>query len=773
MNKLLAAALVGVTVVALLPASPAAAAVTYQDVVDITFPADPRVRFTDTFDACRSGCARHHQATDLMGDRMWKLYSAADGLVCGIDEGEEDSYGRYITICGDDGYRYRYLHLNNDTPGTDDGAASLEHVYAPGIRKGLRVARGQFIAYLGDSGNAEDTAPHLHFDVFDDAIVNPYGETRMNPYPSLIAALQRGDIADGSAFYAEPADRAAGADRIETALALAATRFEAATTAVLAPAHTPGEAIVAGPLSAAADAPVLVTPREALDDRVAARLTELGVTDVYLVGDVLSGDAASALTDLGIEAEHVTRLGSADLFETAAAVAEAVWSLHGAGDPLEGSIEGEVAHAHEHTEPVAQLVVTDQADRSGAVLLDGATVGGQVAIGLDVPDPGDITRVAFHVDGAAEPVHTELRDPYDLAGGADDIANLVPTADLGVGEHTVRAVLTLTDGSTDEVVASFTVADDAGVSGEPLPATSSPPRLDVSAFADRSEALLLDGARVSGDVHVHVTGPDPADVERVLWWVDDPEMTGAADREESRHPWDLAGSRNDGSARPLDTTELDNGTHDVTALVRFHDGSTGTVTASFGVHNVAARRAIVALGEHEDPTRSWPDSLMAGYYGSLTDQPVLLVLPGELPATTATALTGVGQVTIIGGRVAVADEIQTAIDEVAGTVGRLWGDDRYATAVAVVEDLRADRLVDRTRVWATTGRNWPDAATAGPIVAWHGEVLVLVDGQGLGADGATRSWLTEQANRIDEGRAIGGPAAITEEALTSFRLAIT
>ena len=106
-----------------------------------------------------------------------------------LDDGEEDSYGRHITLCGDDGREYRYLHLNNDTPGTDDGAAGLEHVFAPGIRQGLRVARGQHIAYMGDSGNAEATAPHLHLDVFDDAVLDPYGDNRINPYPSLMAAL--------------------------------------------------------------------------------------------------------------------------------------------------------------------------------------------------------------------------------------------------------------------------------------------------------------------------------------------------------------------------------------------------------------------------------------------------------------------------------------------------------------------------------------------------------------------------------------------------------
>ena len=158
--------------VTLLPGAASADGGDYQQVLDVTFPTRPDAWFSDTYDACRSGCDRQHKATDVMGERMWPLYAMVDGVICRLDDGEEDSYGRHITLCGDDGREYRYLHLNNDTPGTDDGAAGLEHVFAPGIRQGLRVARGQHIAYMGDSGNAEATAPHLHLDVFDLSLIH-------------------------------------------------------------------------------------------------------------------------------------------------------------------------------------------------------------------------------------------------------------------------------------------------------------------------------------------------------------------------------------------------------------------------------------------------------------------------------------------------------------------------------------------------------------------------------------------------------------------------
>ena len=47
------------------------------------------------------------------------------------------------------------MHLNNDTPGTDNGRATRDQAFAPGIVIGATVTAGQVIGYVGDSGNAE------------------------------------------------------------------------------------------------------------------------------------------------------------------------------------------------------------------------------------------------------------------------------------------------------------------------------------------------------------------------------------------------------------------------------------------------------------------------------------------------------------------------------------------------------------------------------------------------------------------------------------------
>ena len=165
----------------------------YDDVVDLTFPTDPtKVTFADWYDAPRSG-GRVHMATDIMGPKLTPIYAAVGGVVTKMPL-IDDQYGYRLGIKGDDGRSYSYLHLNNDSPGSDDGMGTAEQAYAPGVELNGRVERGQHIAYIGDSGNAEGTGSHLHLSISDPAVTDPYGTHNLNPYPSLKDAVARGDV---------------------------------------------------------------------------------------------------------------------------------------------------------------------------------------------------------------------------------------------------------------------------------------------------------------------------------------------------------------------------------------------------------------------------------------------------------------------------------------------------------------------------------------------------------------------------------------------------
>jgi hypothetical protein len=131
------------------------------------------------FGACRAGCTRLHEGVDIMAPKMTEVYAVADATVSWIG-----SQCCSVFLQHDDGWWSWYIHLNNDTPGTDDG---LAWGIADGIVPGVRVAAGQLIGWVGDSGNAEDTAPHLHFELHD---VNT---VKVDPYPSLLMAQTGGN----------------------------------------------------------------------------------------------------------------------------------------------------------------------------------------------------------------------------------------------------------------------------------------------------------------------------------------------------------------------------------------------------------------------------------------------------------------------------------------------------------------------------------------------------------------------------------------------------
>ncbi|CAN5442171.1 hypothetical protein BH10ACT3_BH10ACT3_00750 [soil metagenome] len=163
------------------PAAPAVPASSEVVVKPITFPVSGGARYADSFGAPRSG-GRSHEGQDLPGAKGTPLVAAVSGVVIRVRHDVSGLSGNSLTIKGDDGWTYVYIHLNNDTPGTDDGVNAFEYAFAPGLAVNTRVAAGQFVGYMGDSGNAEDAGSHLHFEIH-----KPDG-TVVNAHPSLQAA---------------------------------------------------------------------------------------------------------------------------------------------------------------------------------------------------------------------------------------------------------------------------------------------------------------------------------------------------------------------------------------------------------------------------------------------------------------------------------------------------------------------------------------------------------------------------------------------------------
>jgi murein DD-endopeptidase MepM/ murein hydrolase activator NlpD len=138
----------------------------------VEFPQDSEVTvFASTFGAARSG--HRHQGNDLMAPKLTPVYAAAKGVIAKIDS--HWSAGRYVEIQHAAGWSTHYMHLNNDDPGTDNGSADWSLTLVPGLEVGTEVEAGQLIAYVGDSGNAEWTGSHTHFELaFEGRAIDPY-----------------------------------------------------------------------------------------------------------------------------------------------------------------------------------------------------------------------------------------------------------------------------------------------------------------------------------------------------------------------------------------------------------------------------------------------------------------------------------------------------------------------------------------------------------------------------------------------------------------------
>jgi murein DD-endopeptidase MepM/ murein hydrolase activator NlpD len=133
----------------------------------IVFPVLGPVVYANSWGDPRDGGERRHEGTDIIGVAMQPLLAAADGEISQLRLEAIGRSGVAISIRDADGWRYNYFHVNDDTPATDDGEADDGFRLAPGLELGDEVVAGQIIGYLGDSGNAEGSVPHLHFEFRD------------------------------------------------------------------------------------------------------------------------------------------------------------------------------------------------------------------------------------------------------------------------------------------------------------------------------------------------------------------------------------------------------------------------------------------------------------------------------------------------------------------------------------------------------------------------------------------------------------------------------
>ncbi len=105
----------------------------------------------------------------------------------------------------------------------------------------------------------------------------------------------------------------------------------------------------------------------------------------------------------------------------------------------------------------------------------------------------------------------------------------------------------------------------------------------VSRSRDRSDPTVLSGAVVRDSVYVFVSSP--GSIRKAEFFLDNPAATGTPRQVEREKPFDFAGTRHSGYARYLRTTDLADGTHEITARLTLSGGATKKVSSRFRVGN--------------------------------------------------------------------------------------------------------------------------------------------------------------------------------------------
>lgn len=127
-------------------------------------------RLQDNYGAPRSG-GRSHEGIDIFAPRHTPVVSTTEGFVLAVRTNRLG--GNVVWVAGPAGWRHYYAHL--------EGWSTLED--------GQWVEPGTILGYVGNSGNAAGTPPHLHYGIYTpNGVVNPFPLLERGPGPVAAAA---------------------------------------------------------------------------------------------------------------------------------------------------------------------------------------------------------------------------------------------------------------------------------------------------------------------------------------------------------------------------------------------------------------------------------------------------------------------------------------------------------------------------------------------------------------------------------------------------------
>lgn len=170
-------------------------------------------------------------------------------------------------------------------------------------------------------------------------------------------------------------------------------------------------------------------------------------------------------------------------------------------------------------------------------------------------------------------------------------------------------------------------------------------------------------------------------------------------------------------------------------------------------------------------SENFPDGLAAASLAGTLRAPILLTPGDSLHPAVARFVrdNDVREIVIMGGPKAISDTVKRELEQAAGPnvlSSRLWGKDRYETAVEIAERVARETGggelcgTNERAVFIATGRNSADALAASPAAYAARTPVLLVDPKAQSLNRSVTDFISD--HRIDTAVILGGPSAIPE-----------
>jgi murein DD-endopeptidase MepM/ murein hydrolase activator NlpD len=140
------------------------------------FPVYGPSSFSDTFTAPRAGVGWHH-GEDIFAPLGAPLLAVADGTVFSVGWNQLGGYRLWLR--DGQGNEFYYAHLSAFSPAAVDGT---------------EVEAGTVLGFVGNTGDAESTPYHLHFEIHPVGLLYLGYDGAVRPYPYLMAWKRLKDI---------------------------------------------------------------------------------------------------------------------------------------------------------------------------------------------------------------------------------------------------------------------------------------------------------------------------------------------------------------------------------------------------------------------------------------------------------------------------------------------------------------------------------------------------------------------------------------------------